>query len=280
MLAHGPTAARRAWSGVRYRRDPGCGLPRSSWIGAPDENWTKGQSRRRWAPGTILTVSNAIIVSYDGTPNDDDALALGCALAKGGSPLALAYVRHSREFDTRREELAEHDAQRRLEQGAAWLGEPSLHRHVVVSPSTWEGLARLAAQESASMIVFGSDYRTPPGTVEPGTSAQHLLEGGPVAVAVAPAGIRTMPEAAISKIAVVEADSGGDGGDAAQSAQVLASRLGGEVVPDGEDVDLLVVGSGAGAASGRVGLSGTARNRLGRARCAVLVVPAGAPLAL
>ncbi len=277
MLAHGPTATRWAWVGVQYRRDPAARWPRSSWIGAPDEPWTQGQSRRPWAPETILAVSNAIIVSYDGTPNDDDALALGRALAKGGSPLALAYVRHSREFDTRREELAEHDAQRRLEQGAAWLGEPALHRHVVVSPSTWEGLARLAAEESASMIVFGSDYRTPPGTVEPGTSAQHLLEGGPVAVAVAPAGIRTMPEAALSKIAVVEANSGGD---AAQSAQVLASRLGGEVVPDGEGVDLLVVGSGAGAASGRVGLSGTARNRLGRARCAVLVVPAGAPLAL
>ena len=62
-----------------------------------------------------------LIVSYDGTPNDDDALALGKLLARTGATLELAYIRHSREFDPRREELAQHDAERRLEQGAAWL---------------------------------------------------------------------------------------------------------------------------------------------------------------
>ena len=72
-------------------------------------------------------MSTDIIVSYDGTSNDDDALALGRMLAAGGASLALAYVRHSREFDPRREELAQHDAERRLEQGAAWLGRPG-HR--------------------------------------------------------------------------------------------------------------------------------------------------------
>ena len=67
-------------------------------------------------------MAKPILVSYDGTPNDDDALALGRLLAAGGAPLALAYVRHSREFDPRREELAEHDARRRLAQGAAVAG--------------------------------------------------------------------------------------------------------------------------------------------------------------
>ena len=65
-------------------------------------------------------------------------------LARGGATLALAYVRHSREFDPRREELADHDAQRRLESGANWLGDPDIARHVVVSASTGEGLAQLA----------------------------------------------------------------------------------------------------------------------------------------
>jgi hypothetical protein len=44
----------------------------------------------------------SVIISYDGTPNDDDALALGKVLARAGLPLAPAYVRHSREFDPRR----------------------------------------------------------------------------------------------------------------------------------------------------------------------------------
>ena len=36
-----------------------------------------------------------IIVSYDDTDNDRDALALGRLLAFSGAELSLAYVRHS-----------------------------------------------------------------------------------------------------------------------------------------------------------------------------------------
>ena len=53
-------------------------------------------------------MSADVIISYDGTPNDDDALSLGKMLARAGATLALAYVRHSREFDPRREALAQH----------------------------------------------------------------------------------------------------------------------------------------------------------------------------
>ena len=67
------------------------------------------------------------IISYDGTPNDDDALALGKRLAAAGVGLSLAYVRHSREFGPGREELAQHDAEQRLERGAA-TARGSLHR--------------------------------------------------------------------------------------------------------------------------------------------------------
>src|SRR5690348_4992196 len=105
-------------------------------------------------------MSADIIVSYDGTPNDDDAIALARLLSRAQAAIALAYVRHAREFDPRREELAEHDARRRLEQGAALLGDPDVAQHVVISPSTPEGLAELANSEGASVIVFGSDYRT------------------------------------------------------------------------------------------------------------------------
>ena len=81
-------------------------------------------------------MSTRLIVSYDGTPNDDDALALGKLMAPTGGTLLLAYVRHSREFDPGREELAQHDAERRLEQGADWLGDSQIPRHIVLSAST------------------------------------------------------------------------------------------------------------------------------------------------
>ena len=218
---------------------------------------------------------STIIVSYDGTANDDDALALGKLLAQTGAGLALAYVRHAREFDPRREELAQHDAERRLEQGAAWLAEPDLPRHVVISASTGEGLAQLAEHEGAALIVFGSDYRTPPGRVEPGTSAQYLLEGGTIPVAVAPAGLRAQADAAIGSIAV----SSLDGDPAAQqTAEALAAKLGAEIVADGApDVDLIIAASQAGAHNGRIALSGATRAHLDAARSAVIVLPRGKP---
>ncbi len=172
-------------------------------------------------------MSSDIIISYDGTPNDDDALALGRQLGATGARLALAYVRHSRDYDPGREQLAEHDAARRLEQGAAWLEEPDIARHVVFSASTGEGLAQLAEAEEASLVVFGSDYRTPPGSVEPGASAQHLLEGGPVAVAVAPAGLRAHANGAISSVALFadQADPA-----AGETVDALAAKLGAEKI--------------------------------------------------
>src|ERR1700749_1895417 len=69
-----------------------------------------------------------LLISYDGTSNDDDALALGKLLAQTGSSVALGYVRHAREFDPRREEVAQHDAEQRLERGAAQMDGPVASR--------------------------------------------------------------------------------------------------------------------------------------------------------
>lgn len=225
-----------------------------------------------------VPVSSDLIISYDGTANDDDALALGKLLARTGASMALAYIRHAREFDPRREQLAQHDADRRLEQGVAWLGDASIPRHVVFSGSTGEGLEQLAEAEQASVIVFGSDYRTPPGHAEPGTSAQRLLEGGSVAIAVAAAGLRSQGDAGIGSIAVAAAD----GDTAAQeSAQALADKLGAKIVELGPPtVDLIVVGSQPSASSRRITLSGATRTMLNSARGSVLVIPSGAPLRL
>jgi nucleotide-binding universal stress UspA family protein len=225
-----------------------------------------------------VPVSSDLIISYDGTANDDDALALGKLLARTGASMALAYIRHAREFDPRREQLAQHDADRRLEQGVAWLGDASIPRHVVFSGSTGEGLEQLAEAEQSSVIVFGSDYRTPPGRAEPGTSAQRLLEGGSVAIAVAAAGLRIQGDAGIGSIAVAAAD----GDTAAQeSAQALADKLGAKIVELGPPtVDLIVVGSQPSASSRRITLSGATRTMLNSARGSVLVIPSGAPLRL
>jgi nucleotide-binding universal stress UspA family protein len=220
------------------------------------------------------TLSTGIIVSYDGTPNDDDALALGRLFARTGATIALAYVRHSREFDPGREVMAQHDAEQRLEQGAAWLGQPDIPKHVVIAASTGGGLAELAQSEGSELVVFGSDYRTPPGRVEPGPSARYLLEGGPVAVAIAPAGLRARTDEKFGTVAV----SAEDGDPAAtETAETLAAAFGTTMAasPTDSDVGLIVAGSSPSAPEGRVLLSGASRYVLETARAALLVVPRG-----
>jgi len=213
-----------------------------------------------------------LIISYDGTSNDDDGLALGKLLAQTGASVALAYVRHSKEFDPRREQVAQHDAEERLERGAALLDLP-VARHIVVGASTGEVLGELAQREGASIVVFGSDYRTPLGRAEPGTSAQRLIDGGPVAIAVAAAGLRANPDRAIATVAVPFAGPVND--DARATAAALAAKLGATVVEAGPGpVDLVVVGSRAGAPKGRVLVEGEVRNELNSARSSVLVLPA------
>src|ERR1039457_4288511 len=64
------------------------------------------------------TMQTHVIISYDGTDNDHDALALGRILGDAGARVSLAYVRHSTEADAAAEQAAQEEAQGRLERGA------------------------------------------------------------------------------------------------------------------------------------------------------------------
>lgn len=221
-------------------------------------------------------VSSAVIVSYDGTANDEDAVAFGRLLARAGARLALAYVRHSPEPTRERELVVQHDAESMLERGAVALEDPDVPRHVLWGPSTPAALEDLASEQGAGLIVFGSDYRTSPGRAEPGTSAQQLLDGGPVAIAVAAAGLRAA-DASLRTIAVA---AGSENGVATETAEILAAQLGAAVVPRSYDADLIVVGSRADGEPGRIDLSGAARATLNAVRGSVLVLPSGTVLGL
>jgi nucleotide-binding universal stress UspA family protein len=224
-------------------------------------------------------MSIKIIVSYDGTANEDDAVALGGVFARAGAEISLAYVRHTQEPDEDRETLAQSEAQELLERGAKLLGVDSASGHVVTDRSTPEGLAALAAQIGAAAIVFCSDSHTAHGHVAIGNSAQRLLEGGSTAVAIAPVGFaQTASQGGLQRIVAV-GEAGGDS-SAESTARALATALGAEVVPVADDqVDLVVIDSRPDAAQGRVSLSSSAAHLIEIASSAVLVVPRGTALA-
>jgi nucleotide-binding universal stress UspA family protein len=214
-----------------------------------------------------------MIISYDGTANDRDALALGAVLASAGADVSLAYVRHAPEADPDREARARRAADALLREGAHALGVPDARRHVVLHGSTGAGLRQLAEREEADVVVFGSDYRTAAGSVRPGVSAQRLLSGGPAAVAIAPAELRELPEGGFRRIGVLP-----EGPDLAaeETAASLAEAVDAVVVDAREGgLDLLIVGSRPEAELGHVMLSAVAEYAIELSRCPVLVVARG-----
>lgn len=219
-------------------------------------------------------MSANIIISYDGTNNEDDAVALGRLFAGAGAEVSLAYVRHAPEEDTSREILAQHEAETLLSRGAELLGDPDATRHVITDRSTPEGLSTLATQTEADVIVFCSDSHTAKGHIAVGNSAERLLNGGTTAVAIAPAGFAQLTGARVRRIGVA-----GDG-SAQATAEALATALGAELSSAGEqDAGLLVVGSRPEADEGHVSLSAASENLIEVATCPVLVVPRGRSLA-
>jgi nucleotide-binding universal stress UspA family protein len=208
-----------------------------------------------------------IIVSYDDTDNDRDALALGRLLAFSGAELSLAYIRHSEGGA-----LEQKEAEDLLARGAESVGAPDMPRHVVVNRSTSAGLAELAEREQADVIVFGSEYRTAPGTVAPGRPAHQLLLGGPAAIAVAPADFRSRSSVSINAVGLIdEGDS-----TARQTAESLAAALGASVAEHGKGhCDFLVIGSRPESPQGKVTLSAASDYEMETSTCPVLVVPRG-----
>lgn len=212
------------------------------------------------------------IISYDDTPNDHDALMLARVLAAAGAELTLAYVRHTTQTERTREQLEEHEAFGLLERGARALGDLDVERRVVVSGSTAEGLRQLAEQESADIIVFGSDYRTAAGHVSPQKSAQALLENSATAIAIAPANYRSEHATTFGRVGVLASP----GDDAAiETARELAESFGARITRDEPYVDLLVVGSRPEAHEGQVMITAQAQKQIENATSPVLVVPRG-----
>jgi nucleotide-binding universal stress UspA family protein len=215
-------------------------------------------------------MATKVIVSYDGTANEDDAIAFGSLLARAGAEVSLGYVRHTDAA------VSDEEAQEVLDRGAAHFDGTFASRHAVTDRSTPEGLQALAAQIGAQAVLFCSDSHTAQGHITIGNSAQRLLEGGNVAVGIAPVGLAEAPRTARRIVAVGEA---GGAGSAQVTAQALASGLGAEVVPvlDAE-ADLIVIDSRADAEQGRVSISSSAAHLIEIATCPVLVLPNGVSL--
>src|SRR5271166_4090755 len=100
-----------------------------------------------------------IIVSYDGTANEADAIAYGSLLARAGAEVSLGYVRHTDEA------VSNAEAQEALDRPAVLFDGAFVSSHAVTARSSPHGLAALAEQIGAQVVVFCSDSHTARGHV-------------------------------------------------------------------------------------------------------------------
>jgi nucleotide-binding universal stress UspA family protein len=133
-----------------------------------------------------------IIVGFDGSPEAQDALALGRQLATlTQGVLILAAVLPVKEEAIGREgyeaALAD-DSERLFATVLEELSELDVETRVTGDDPPAEALQSLAEAEGADAIVLGSTHQGPLGRIYPGSIAERLLHGAPCAVAVAPRG--------------------------------------------------------------------------------------------
>ena len=137
-----------------------------------------------------------LVVGVDESERSRDALALGQQLAEdlpGG--LMPVYVHTLEELDALmtghhpeevEELVAEHAKAKhaKVRALAAEMGISEVHLRQATSPAA--GLHDQAGESNAAIVVIGSSSRSGLGRVLPGGTAERLLSGAPVPVAVAP----------------------------------------------------------------------------------------------
>lgn len=153
----------------------------------------------------------SIIIGYDGTPEGDDAVALGRALARvSGAETTLVQVFPMSPFARHYDWSALMNG---LPAAAHQPAEGGGAPEPVLSSSVTRGLHELAEERDADLVVVGSSRHGSVGEVLPGGTAIRLMHGSPCAVAVAPRGFAGAADGHIDSIVV-----GYDGLDEAKHA--------------------------------------------------------------
>lgn len=143
--------------------------------------------------------SMRIVIGCQPNPRGEDALALGMVLARQlGAGVVLAHVRPPalpgvgvgavdaewRAFVREETERLLDDAETRLR---AWAPGLVVERAIGSTRGSGRGLARIAEKHGAALVVIGPAVGGRAARVAVGSTADQLLHGSPVPVALAPA---------------------------------------------------------------------------------------------
>ena len=180
---------------------------------------------------------NEIIVGVDPHHEETGPIALGAALGRtAGVTLRIVavYADPTGPFalakDVRDEQAREHalgEVRAKLDDvgasGSELDGVP-FRLEAIASSSPARVLHELAERQPDTLLVVGSTHRGALGRVLTGSTAEKVVHGSPVPVAVAPRGYRA-PQSRLSRIGVAYAGTD-EGRQALQSAALVAERAG------------------------------------------------------
>jgi nucleotide-binding universal stress UspA family protein len=167
-----------------------------------------------------------IVVGVDGTGSGLDAVALAARLAQAtGDPLIVACVYPEGRRSGDAAAAVRGPAAKALEAAEALAEEAAAEYRTVPSSSPARGLAELAEEEDAAMVVVGSHRSGAFGRVASGSTAERLLHGSGCPVAVAPRGYRQRVTDKLRRVGVAFVDTP-DGYEAVRYAADLAARSG------------------------------------------------------
>jgi nucleotide-binding universal stress UspA family protein len=172
-----------------------------------------------------------VVVGFDGGEGAEDALALGLRLAAASGEPPLVAAVHPEEYplglghvDAEWVAAMREEADRMLERARRIAGERATYRRVA-SSSAAHGLDDLAEAQAASLLVVGSSRLGPLRRIFVGSTAERLLHGAAVPVAVAPRCYRDDPAEGMSTVGCAFVDTP-DGAEALGVAGRLAQRVG------------------------------------------------------
>jgi nucleotide-binding universal stress UspA family protein len=175
-----------------------------------------------------------LVVGVDESERSRDAIALGAQLAQAlPGELMLVYVHTLQELDALMtghdpeevEQLVAGDAGAKQAKAAAVAAEMGISQvRMRRATSAAAGLHAQAVESNAALVVIGPSSRSGLGRVLPGATAEQLLSGSPVPVAVAPNGYANREPG--RGLIGVGFDDGEEARRAAQWAADLASRAG------------------------------------------------------
>jgi nucleotide-binding universal stress UspA family protein len=171
-----------------------------------------------------------VVIGFDGSPPSQDAVAFGLTWCRSTGDVPIVATVYPEEHplgigrvDVEWATYVREQAEIIQDKARASVGEAALYRNVA-STSAAHGLADLAEDVEAVMVIVGTTQQTGVARALLGSSTERLLHGATVPVAVVPPGWRDSAPEQITRIGVAYVDTR-DGREALRIASRVAQRV-------------------------------------------------------